>query len=357
MPPSHIIYTNVVNLGKEISAEPYVHRAALTLWTIISYALKATLLRIPANFHEAANYIRYEFVKEGIGSKDEAVDLLHDLLSRRDSEIFDILVTNKKKGANQILGYTEKHLRVSRKALLNYYSKNARYLPRISAAEYTDLIALDHLCGHTNVLMKQVAQVPDIEVTLRTKSAYVDEILAHDGDNRVTIAVNFNPQSVIDRYEEGTASLRERIIAAQKVQAAKGFRLALVIEPVIKYPGYENEYVSLVKLLGKSLDLRRVADIAVGCVRYSGKLEARVKRNFPNTDLFDPSQGLSIAQANDRRRYSLSERLKIYEMIFDEFRIHTKAYQRLGAENPTVWEGLGFDPGTLMAKSVHQYGN
>lgn len=176
-------------------------------------------------------------------------------------------MTNKKKGANQILGYTEKHLRVSRKALLNYYSKNARYLPRICAAEYTDLIALDHLCGHTNVLMKQVAQVPDIEVTLRTKSAYVDEILAHDGDNRVTIAVNFNPQSVIDRYEEGTASLRERIIAAQKVQAAKGFRLALVIEPVIKYPGYENEYVSLVKLLGKSLDLRRVADIAVGCVR------------------------------------------------------------------------------------------
>ncbi len=350
MPPDHVIYTNVENLDREMPIEPYVHRSILSLWTIISFIRKEELKKIPQNFHEAANYIRRQFIKEGIRSKNEAVGLLTEILRQKNSPVFEIL----QKGKPDV-GFTAKNLRVDRKTLSAYYDKNAKYRPRISAAEYTDLLAFDHLCGHSGVLMNQVARVPDVEVTLRTKSAYVDEMLGRDGHDRVTIAVNFNTPFVIENYEPGTASLDDRLLAAQKVQAAKGFKLGVVIEPVIKYPGFEKDYVALAGRIMKAIDPTRISDIAVGCVRYSGRLEARIMRNFPETDLFNVAQGLLPIEKNDRRRYSLIERVGIYKLIFDEFRKHTNAYLRLGAETPDVWQGLGLDATALMDKSIYQY--
>ena len=242
LPQEHIIYTNVADLNRQMSIEPYVHRSVLSLWTTISFIQKEELRRIPFNFHHAANYIRKQFINEGVSKRIEAVDLLEELLRQKGSPIFTIL--RGKKGLPDI-GFKAKDLKVDRKILLRYYNENSKYLPRISAAEFTDLIAFDHLCGHSNVLMDQVARVSDIEITVRTKSAYIDELVAHDGNDRVTVAIGFNTSYVIEHYEQGTASLEERLLAAQKVQAARGFRLGIVIEPVIKYPGYEKDYVDL----------------------------------------------------------------------------------------------------------------
>ena len=350
LPSDHIIYTNIEDLNRQISIEPFVHRSVLSLWTIISFARKEELRKVPPNFKNAADYIRNQFIKDNVSNKSDAIKLLRKILHKKESPLFKIL---KHKTSN--LGYKAKDLKVDKKTLSQYYNKNSKYFPRISVAEFTDLIAFDHLCGYSNVIMEQIARVPEIEFTVRTKSAYVDEMIKYDGDDRVTVAINFNTPYVIEHYEQGTASLDDRILAAQKVQAARGFRLGVVIEPVIKYPGYEKDYVKLAKKIIKSLDPNRISDVAVSCVRYSGRLEARVKRNFPTTDLFDDSQGLLPVINKDRRRYPLEERVNIYKIIFDEFRKHTKAYLRLGAETPDVWESLGLDTTKLMNKSVYQY--
>lgn len=350
LPSDHIIYTNIEDLNRQISIEPFVHRSVLSLWTIISFAEKGELRKVPPNFKNAADYIRKLFIKENVSTKSDAIKLLGKILHKKESPLFKIL---KHKTSN--LGFKAKDLKVDNKTLSRYYNKNSKYFPRISVAEFTDLIAFDHICGYSNVIMDQIARVPDIEFTVRTKSAYVDEMVKYDGDDRVTVAINFNTPYVIERYEEGTSSLDDRILAAQKIQAARGFRLGVVIEPVIKYHGYEKDYVELARKIIKSLDPNRISDVAVSSVRYSGRLEARVKRNFPATDLFDDSQGLLPVVKKDRRRYPLEERVHIYQLIFNEFRSHSKAYLRLGAETPEAWEGLGFDTNTLMNKSVYQY--
>lgn len=349
LPQDHTIYTNIEDLNRQISIEPFVHRSVLSLWTILSFARKEELRKVPPNFKQAADYLRKQFIKENVNSKTEAVELLEEILGKKVSPIFKIL-----QGKTPAIGFTASDLRIGKKSILEFYEKNSKYLPRISAAEFTDIIAYDHLTGYSNVLMDQISQVPDIELTVRTKSAYVDEMVKHDGDDRVTLAINFNTPYAIEHYEQGTASLEDRILAAQKVQAARNIRLGVVIEPVIKYPGYEKDYVDLATHIIKSLDTNRISDVAMSCVRYSGRVEKRIIRNFPTTDLFDDSQGLVFLK-NDRLRYPLEERTKVYQMMFNEFRKHTKAYLRLGAETPDAWKDVGLDASTLMDKSVYQY--
>jgi spore photoproduct lyase len=167
--------------------------------------------------------------------------------------------------------------------------------------------------------------------------------------------MNFNTPFVIEHYESGTASLDDRLEAARKVQDAKGFRLRIVIEPIIKYPNYEKDYVELAGRIMRSLDPERIEEIAMGCVRYSGRLEARVRRNFPETDLFTEAQGLLPQVKNDRRRYPLDERVRLYKMVHEEFRKHTKVYIRLGAETADVWEALCWDSSAFMQKSAYQF--
>lgn len=353
LPADRVIYTNLGDLNREVSVEPYVHRAVLVLWTILSFWRKQAQMKVPVNFKEAAEFIRERFVADNISSKNEAVDLFDEILRKRPSPLYWIL-----QGKNPDHRLKVRDLKVGQAVLSEYYDKNFAYFPRINAAEFTDLIALDHLCGHSNVMMEQISRVSDITFTVRTKSAYVDELVRHDGDNRVNVAINFNTPYAIERYEQGTATLDERIHAAQKVQSAQGIRLSVVIEPVIKYPGYEKEYISLVRQVMKSLDPNKIEDIAISCVRYGGKTKSLVQRNHPSTDLFDESQGLLPPEVKkDRWRYPLDERVKMYQLIFAEFRKYTSAYFRIGAETPDAWEGLGYDAAALMQKSVYQYGD
>jgi hypothetical protein len=80
LPPDHMIYTNLGKLEHELAVEPFAYPAALTLWTIISFAEHRELLKTPANFHRAADYVRAEFALEGVNSTKMALDVLDEIL-------------------------------------------------------------------------------------------------------------------------------------------------------------------------------------------------------------------------------------------------------------------------------------
>jgi hypothetical protein len=105
----------------------------------------------------------------------------------------------------------------------------------------------------------------------------------------------------------------------------------------------------------KELDPTRIEEISMSCVRYSGRVKGKVARNFPDTDLFDESQGLVQAVKGDRRRYPLDERVRLYRRLHAAFRKHTDALLRLGAETPEAWDELGWDRKRIINRSVYQY--
>jgi DNA repair photolyase len=354
-PTNHLLYTNLDRMREEVQVERFAYPAALSLWSILSFAREERLDKVPKDFSLVGNQLRARFQREGISSHEDAIDLLFALLQDSSSPICAILQGDDAPGNESYGKVRMKDLRVKKSVAKEYYDRNRRYPVRLNATEFTDLLALDPLCGYSREIVRLVNQYPELELGLRTKSAYVDELLTQDGCRRVGVAISFDSAHAIKQYQPGTASLEERIHAARCVQEAKGFRLRVSMEPMIKYPGYERDYERTVHRIMKELDPTRIEEISMSCVRYSGRVMGKVMRNFPDTDLFDESQGLVQAVKGDRRRYPLDERVRLYRRLHAAVRKHTDALVRLGAETPAAWDVLGWDRNRIIERSVYQY--
>ncbi|MEI8013107.1 MAG: spore photoproduct lyase family protein, partial [Candidatus Omnitrophota bacterium] len=203
--PEHYIYSNIADAEKIIRAAPVAHAAILTMWTQISHSLKQRLFKIPAGLRETSDDLRVKFADARIDTDSKAIDYyashqkwIHKLLHKNNVKEFDI-------------PYEDFY--VDRATIKGWFTANRKFKLILTASEFTDFFAIDHLAGKSDFLMKMVAKYSEVNVSIRTKSAYVDEIIKHDGKGRVHIAINLNTEHAIDTFEHGTASLDERLAA------------------------------------------------------------------------------------------------------------------------------------------------
>jgi spore photoproduct lyase len=152
-----------------------------------------------------------------------------------------------------------------------------------------------------------------------TKSPNLTSLLKAQCDNRVLVTIGFNPQAVIDKYEHGTYSLKERIAAAKKVQKKGDINLKLEIEPIIFIPDYEKEYIKLIRKLLKELDVNKISKITMGGIRLAADYRGIIPQYFPDTDLLDMHMEKPDV-SYDRYRYPLGERADLYSKLIDEIK-------------------------------------
>src|ERR1041384_146974 len=107
------------------------------------------------------------------------------------------------------------------------------FLFRIGTGEITDSLALDPLIGFSREVIPFFAEQPNVLLELKTKSACVDALLGIDPKDRVVVSWSMNPQRIIDEEEHGTASLDERLGAAQLCQE-RGYRLGFHFDPMLQ---------------------------------------------------------------------------------------------------------------------------
>lgn len=79
-------------------------------------------------------------------------------------------------------------------------------------------------------------------VELRTKAPSIEHLLTVSSiPSNVEIAYSLNPQTLIDRYEKGTARLDQRISNCKHLMEA-GYKVGIRLMPLLPVPGYEEIY-------------------------------------------------------------------------------------------------------------------
>jgi spore photoproduct lyase len=164
---------------------------------------------------------------------------------------------------------------------------------------------------------------------LRTKSAEVDALLTVHHRGRTTVAFSLSPQAQIDRYEPGTASLRDRIQAA-RILSRSNYPVAFKFEPILLREGWEDAYLELFLAVRRALAPRGPEHVSVGLLRWSPELKhsAAFKRNH-GTDMAD---GTWISHRADRANGTIARFLRI--------RAYRKVKEMLcqaGIECPVWW--------------------
>jgi DNA repair photolyase len=345
----HMLYTNVDEMEREFRTAPFAHWASLTIWSMLSFARAQNYLKIPEGLMGLTDKVRAEFVRQDLRDDRRVVDFLHSQQEWFYKELRGS--RSEREYGLSLRAFCSSHARWQ-----ECYMRNKKYPFWLIASEFNDLLAVDHLTGYSNNLMGWLATYPEVHAKIRTKSAYVDELLRHNGLGRVEVQMTFNPQDIITQYEHGSSPLTERIEAARRIQDGNGFLLHLVVEPMIYTPDWRAQYRDMFSKIFTTVDPARVATVTVGSARYRPQLKAMIQKHYPGTTLFDPAQELQKPERTDQRlRYSVDRRVELYSTAIAEVRKYCSAPVLLGAENGVCWEKLELDKDKVMSETVYQY--
>jgi len=89
-------------------------------------------------------------------------------------------------------------------------------------------------------------------LTFPTKFDMVDSILPLNHQGKVTVRMSVNPEEIINKVEFGTSRLMNRINAINKLKQA-GYKIGILIAPVIMVDNWKELYLELIQTLNREL--------------------------------------------------------------------------------------------------------
>ena len=155
----------------------------------------------------------------------------------------------------------------------------------ISTGEYIDSLQLDETTHYTETVMDVMRDFPEAVLELRTKSGKVDHLPDIERPF-VTVAFSISPQEVVADVEPGTASLERRLDKARLLHA-KGYRIAVRIDPIIATKKYLHAYGGLASIIEERLSWHRVSEVFLGILRFDDALLKRMAASTAARRLLD----------------------------------------------------------------------
>lgn len=213
---------------------------------------------------------------------------------------------------------------------------------RLGTGEFGDSLALDEASGLNAELLPHFAKQRRAFLEIKSKASRVEHLLPLGPNPQVIFAWSLNPPEVVREVEKGTASLRARLKAAQKAQAA-GFRLAFHFDPIICFPGWETAYARTVEFLGEAVPAAAVVWVSLGGLRFPPKLRDLIFRRFPSSRLAAEEM---VRAPDGKLRYFKSLRVEMYGRLKEWLEEALPGVQLyLCMESPRVWrEVFGYAP-------------
>ena len=116
----------------------------------------------------------------------------------------------------------------------------------------SDLILENSITGNLDWTIKKFAKTDKGYLTFPTKFDMVDSICKIEHKGRIIPRMSVNTEKIINKVEFGTSRLKERVIAINKLKAA-GYKVGILIAPVIFVENWQEEYENLIKYLKENL--------------------------------------------------------------------------------------------------------
>lgn len=151
-------------------------------------------------------------------------------------------------------------------------------------------------------------------LTFPTKFDMVDSILNLNHEGRIIVRMSVNPKEIIRQIEIGTSPLKNRVEAINKLKMA-GYKVGILIAPVIMVENWREQYEELVKYLYENLNEEVKKDVffEVIFMTYSYIHKMINQEAFPNViNLYNKD----IMTVRGRGRYMYKKEIKEEGSIF-----------------------------------------
>ncbi|MEW5894534.1 MAG: spore photoproduct lyase family protein [Candidatus Omnitrophota bacterium] len=184
---------------------------------------------------------------------------------------------------------------------------------RVGTGQFTDSLAMDDLTGFSLRIIEFFRKFPGAYFEFKTKSACVGNLVNTMPAANILVSWSVNPQHMIDAHEGLTASLDERLSAAQKCVDA-GYYTGFHFDPIVFYHGWEKDYELVVKKIFERVPSERIRWISLGCLRMSMGVKQVMEKRFPDSSLLDAETVLGF---DKKVRYPERIRRDIYKRMLE----------------------------------------
>lgn len=215
---------------------------------------------------------------------------------------------------------------------------------RIGTGELGDSLALEHICGISRSLIESMGSHNCSILELKTKTAYIKPLLDTDPRGRTVAGWSVNAPYVIEHEEKNTASLEERLKAAATVRDA-GYMLSFHLDPVIRFPGWEQGYADMFDMLGDYIGSDRdVVWFSIGGMRFMHELKRIIDIRYPDSVV---TAGEFIEGADGKKRYYKKARALMFKKLYTYAKkIFPSTSVYFCMESGDIWrEAAGYYPG------------
>ena len=153
----------------------------------------------------------------------------------------------------------------------------------------SDLVLENTITGNLVWTIEKFGQTKKGFITFPTKFDMVESLLELEHKGRTILRMSVNPQSIIQKVEFGTSSLNNRIKALNQICDA-GYRIGLLIAPVVLVDDWMEQYAKLIEQLSDELSpkAKQALFIEIIFMTYSFVHHAINSEAFPNAiELYD----------------------------------------------------------------------
>ena len=191
---------------------------------------------------------------------------------------------------------------------------------RLGSGEFIDSLGFDELVPVHPFLIESFANLPNIVFEVKTKSNYVQQLLNLKHKGKTVVSWSVNPPAVIQQEEQMTASLEQRLKAAQLCQEA-GYKVGFHFDPLIYYPNWQKDYKKVVALIFQLLKPETVAWISLGALRFKPELKEVMQEKFPHSKIV---YGELVPGLDGKLRYFRPLRQKMFATLVSYIRSYSQ---------------------------------
>lgn len=221
----------------------------------------------------------------------------------------------------------------------NFKSQN---IVRLGTGEYMDSLALEHLTDFVPLIAGFLKRQKRAVLELKTKTAAIEPLLGLNHGGRIIVSWSLNAEEVAHTEEQESASVIERIKAAQRI-VQEGYRVGFHFDPLIYYRGWEQGYQRVVELIAEHIPASSIVWVSLGALRFMPSLKVISKKRFSATKIFAEE---FIIGLDGKMRYFQPLRIDLYARMAYWLRQYSPdIFIYLCMESPIVWKrSLGFTP-------------
>lgn len=227
-------------------------------------------------------------------------------------------------------------------------AKKKKGVIRFGTGEYADSLFMEPEFGISQKIADLLEPYNNVLVEFKTKSNHIEELKNIKRKDKVIVAFSMNTEEMIEKVEQGTASLEERLeAAAQAIEM--GFWVAFHFDPIIWYPQWKEDYPKTVdRIFEKIKDPSKIAWWSLGAFRTNPSLKSKLKDLNRHLPLFG---GEMILGKDKKLRYFRSVRADFYRVMDQAIdKNYSDATVYICMETRELWKDSGMErriPGGL----------